>query len=100
MPDEHSREEIVIESFQGFHDVFTLSLTPGQIVGNLTVAWVCGMIVSFIYRRTRKSTGSSGSFVHSLITLAMITSLVIMRFSHFITPSRGISGGQGVLERR
>lgn len=93
-------EEGAIESFQSFQDVFTLSLTPGQIVGNLMVAWVCGMIISFIYRRTRKGTGSSGSFLHSLITLAMITSLVIMVIGNNLARAFGLVGAMSIIRFR
>ena len=63
---------------QDLQDIFQFSITPGQIVINLIVALVSGFIISLFYRWTYNGAGYSNRFVHSLILITMITSIIIL----------------------
>lgn len=80
--------------------MFTLSLTLGHVVGNIGVAFVCGMIISFIYRGTHKGMNSSGSFVHSVIILSMITALIIMVIGNNLARAFGLVGSMSIIRFR
>jgi uncharacterized membrane protein YhiD involved in acid resistance len=80
--------------------VFTLSLTLGQVVGNIGVAFLCGMIISYIYRGTHKGMNAAGSFVHSVIILSMITALVIMVIGNNLARAFGLVGSMSIIRFR
>lgn len=89
-----------MESLLNFQDIFTLSLSPGQIAANFTVALICSMAVSFLYRLIYRGTGYSASFVHSIVTLSMITALVIMVIGNNLARAFGLVGSMSIIRFR
>jgi uncharacterized membrane protein YhiD involved in acid resistance len=83
-----------------FQDVFTLSLGPGQIAANFTVALLCSLIISFLYRMIYRGTGYSASFVHSIVTLSLITALVIMVIGNNLARAFGLVGSMSIIRFR
>lgn len=80
-----------------------LSLYPttgGEIVANISVALLCGLLISWIYRRTYRGPGYSVSFVNSIVLLAMITSLVIMVIGNNLARAFGLVGAMSIIRFR
>jgi len=84
----------------GVDTIFAFSLEPGQLVANLLVALVCGLIVSFSYRLTSDSLNYSRSFVRSTVALSMITALVIMVIGNNLARAFGLVGAMSIIRFR
>ena len=79
-------------------NVFSPSLT--DIVGNILISLICSFIVSLIYRFTYKGPGYSESFVHSIVFLSVITSLVIMVIGNNLARAFGLVGALSIIRFR
>ncbi len=84
----------------GFETIFNLSLEPGQLVANLLIALVCGLIISFSYRLTSDSLNYSRSFVRATVALSMITALVIMVIGNNLARAFGLVGAMSIIRFR
>lgn len=82
-------------------ETFSLfSLSAGQVLGNLLVALACGCAVSRLYAWTNRHLGYTGAFVHSLVTLAMITAVVIMVIGNNLARAFGLVGAMSIIRFR
>ena len=79
-------------------NVFSPSLT--DIVGNILISLICSFIVSLIYRFTYKGPGYTESFVHSIVFLSVITSLVIMVIGNNLARAFGLVGALSIIRFR
>ncbi len=85
---------------QEFNTIFQFSLPFSQIVENILVAFVCGVIISFFYRKTYSGPGYLNSFVNSLVILAMITAIVIMIIGNNLARAFGLVGAMSIIRFR
>ena len=83
-----------------FTDIFTLSVTLGDVMSNLLVALLCGSIISLVYRYTYKGLNYSASFAVSIVMLAMITSIVIMVIGNNLARAFGMVGAMSIIRFR
>lgn len=80
---------------------FNLFPASGEdILRNIIVALICGLIISWIYRKTYKGAGYSASFVNSIILLTMITSIVIMVIGNNLARAFGLVGAMSIIRFR
>jgi hypothetical protein len=86
--------------FSDLQGIFVPSLDPSQIVGNLAVAFLCGISVSYFYRWTHRGATYSASFVRSLVTLAMITAIVMMVIGNNLARAFGLVGAMSIIRFR
>lgn len=87
----------MFEEFQMI-DVFPISVY--SILGNLVVAFVCGLMISLTYKFTYKGPSYSVTYVNSLIVLAMITSLIIMVIGNNLARAFGLVGAMSIIRFR
>ncbi|MBN1299983.1 MAG: DUF4956 domain-containing protein [Melioribacteraceae bacterium] len=80
--------------------IFEISITFDQIVENLIVAFICGLLISFFYRKTYQGPGYLNSFVNSLIILSMITAIVIMIIGNNLARAFGLVGAMSIIRFR
>ncbi len=83
-----------------FTDIFTLSVTLRDVIGNLIVALLCGTIISLVYRYTYKGLNYSSTFAVSIIMLTMITSIVIMVIGNNLARAFGMVGAMSIIRFR
>ena len=83
-----------------FSDIFTFSITLRDVIGNLLVALLCGIIISMVYRNTYKGLNYSASFAVSIIMLSMITSIVIMVIGNNLARAFGMVGAMSIIRFR
>ncbi len=83
-----------------FTDIFTFSITLRDVIGNLLVALLCGIIISLVYRHTYKGLNYSASFAISIIMLTMITSIVIMVIGNNLARAFGMVGAMSIIRFR
>lgn len=84
----------------GFDTIFAIALEPGQLVANLFVALVCGLMISLSYRLTSESLNYSPTFVRANVVLAMITALVIMVIGNNLARAFGLVGAMSIIRFR
>lgn len=83
-----------------FSDIFTLSVSLADVIGNLLVALLCGTAISLVYRYTYKGLNYSASFAVSIIMLTMITSIVIMVIGNNLARAFGMVGAMSIIRFR
>ncbi len=83
-----------------FADIFTLSISLRDVVFNLIVALLCGILISLLYRYTYKGLNYSSSFAISMIMLTMITSIVIMVIGNNLARAFGMVGAMSIIRFR
>lgn len=72
----------------------------GQVVVNMTVALTCGFLISLLYRQVYRGPSYSAAFVSSLISLAMITTVVISVIGNNLARAFGLVGALSIIRFR
>lgn len=85
---------------QEFREIFELSLTIEEALVNLSIAFICGLIISYFYRKSYNGGGYTKSFVNSLIVLSMITAVVIMVIGNNLARAFGLVGAMSIIRFR
>lgn len=93
-----------------FSDIFNKSFvamqngidkfTIADIVVNLTVTFLVGLFIFFVYKKTFKGVLYQKSFNVSLITISMVVTLIIMTISGNLVLSLGMVGALSIVRFR
>jgi len=83
-----------------FKNIFNVTATPQEIVLNLIVALIAGIIISVFYRKSYSGPGYQASFVNSLILLVIITAIVIMVIGNNLARAFGLVGAMSIIRFR
>jgi uncharacterized membrane protein YhiD involved in acid resistance len=83
-----------------FQNIFVFSMTIKDVIANIIVALLCGIIISMIYRWTYKGLNYSASFTISLVMLTMITAVVIMVIGNNLARAFGMVGAMSIIRFR
>lgn len=86
--------------FNDFNNIFQYSISVSDVLINLVVALICGIIISFFYRKTYKGPGYLVSFVNSLVILSMVTAVVIMIIGNNLARAFGLVGAMSIIRFR
>ena len=84
----------------GFQNLFITSINAEQLLGNLVVTLVCGLIISVVYRSIYNGPNYSAKFVQTMVVLAMITALVIMVIGNNLARAFGLVGAMSIIRFR
>ncbi|MCX6234342.1 MAG: DUF4956 domain-containing protein [Bacteroidetes bacterium] len=87
----------MLEEFQNI-DLFQLNVY--SVLTNLSVAFICGVIIALVYRFIYKGPSYSATYVNSLVLLAMITALVIMVIGNNLARAFGLVGAMSIIRFR
>jgi uncharacterized membrane protein YhiD involved in acid resistance len=83
-----------------FKNIFEVSVTPQEMILNLFVALIAGIIISIFYRKSYSGPGYQASFVNSLILLVIITAIVIMVIGNNLARAFGLVGAMSIIRFR
>jgi uncharacterized membrane protein YhiD involved in acid resistance len=86
--------------FQDLENIFSFNITAGQVLSNLTTALVCGLLISFFYKWTYRGPNYSSRFIHSLVVITMITSIVILVIGNNLARAFGLVGAMSIIRFR
>ena len=76
-------------------------LTSWQdIVINIIIAFILGVIISWIYRRTHRGYSYSNSFISTLTILSMVTAFVMMVIGNNIARAFSLVGALSIIRFR
>jgi len=70
------------------------------MAGNLATAFVCGLVMSWLYRHTYRGTAYSMTFDRSLVTLTIITAIVIAVIGNNLARAFGLVGAMSIVRFR
>ena len=87
-------------SFQDLQNIFQINISVGDVILNLIIALVGGLIISFVYRWTYNGPGYSSRFLRSLITITLITSIVILVIGNNLARAFGLVGAMSIIRFR
>ncbi len=85
---------------QEFQNIVNLSITVGDVLQNIVIAFLCGFLISIFYRLTYAGPGYQKSFLNSLVILTMITSVVIMVIGNNLARAFGLVGAMSIIRFR
>lgn len=85
---------------QEFQNIAFRSVSFGQVVTSLAVAFSCGMLISLIYRWTYRGASYSPGFVRSMIFMAMITAIVMLAIGNNLARAFGLVGAMSIIRFR
>lgn len=85
---------------QDFQNIELFPITPLEILYSLIVSFVCGILISIVYRLTYKGPNYSRTFVSSLIVLTIITSLVLLIIGNNLARAFGLVGAMSIIRFR
>lgn len=83
-----------------FQDIFVFTITVWDVLANMLVALLCGIIIALLYRYTYRGLNYSSSFTISLIMLTMITAIVIMVIGNNLARAFGMVGAMSIIRFR
>ena len=83
-----------------FENIFQLNVPLEEIIGNLVVAFLCGVFISYMYRKVYRGPGYQNTFVNGLVILAMITAVVIMVIGNNLARAFGLVGAMSIIRFR
>ena len=83
-----------------FQSVFDSSVSFTDVIVNLIVALICGVIVAVFYKISYRGPGYTSSFLNSLIILTLITSIVIMVIGNNLARAFGLVGAMSIIRFR
>jgi uncharacterized membrane protein YhiD involved in acid resistance len=81
-------------------DIFVFTITVWDVLANMMVALLCGVLIALLYRYTYKGLNYSTSFTISLIMLTMITAIVIMVIGNNLARAFGMVGAMSIIRFR
>ena len=80
-----------------FNNIFNVTVTFQEMILNLIVALIAGIIISIFYRKAYSGPGYQASFVNSLIVLVIITAIVIMVIGNNLARAFGLVGAMSII---
>ena len=85
---------------QDLQEFLQFSMTANEIIKVLFISLFCGYIISLFYKWTYHGAGYSNSFIHSLIVMTMITSVVILVIGNNLARAFGLVGAMSIIRFR
>jgi uncharacterized membrane protein YhiD involved in acid resistance len=83
-----------------FQNMFVFSISAIEVIANVLVALLCGLLIALLYKYTYKGLNYSASFTISLILLTMITAIVIMVIGNNLARAFGMVGAMSIIRFR
>jgi uncharacterized membrane protein YhiD involved in acid resistance len=85
---------------QELQNILNPEINLTAIVINLCVAFICGLIISYVYRIVYKGPSYTVSFVQSIVLLSIITSIVISVIGNNLARAFGLVGAMSIIRFR
>ncbi len=69
-------------------------------MSSIIVAFICGVMIAIFYKLTYRGAGYPQTFLYSLITLAMVTTIVILVIGNNLARAFGLVGAMSIIRFR
>ena len=90
-------DQVVLESLELSK---VSSFTYGEILLNLMLAFILGMIISYVYKITHKGLSYSQSFILTIVFVTIIVSMVIMIIENNLARAFALVGALSIIRFR
>jgi uncharacterized membrane protein YhiD involved in acid resistance len=87
-------------AFLDYQNLAVFPTATADVLANLLVAFLCGLMMSVIYRLTYRGPSYSVTFVNSLVLLSIIAAIVIMVIGNNIARAFGLVGAMSIIRFR
>ena len=87
---------ILLNQLQGLQDVYY----PSEIIINLILSFILGVIISLVYKKTHKGLSYSQSFMITNIFIAVIVCMVIMIIGNNLARAFALVGALSIIRFR
>ena len=87
----------------GIFDSISLDLqlaSWSEVIINVLMAFALGLVISWVYRRTHRGFSFSVSFVHTIMILGMVTTLVMMIIGNSVARAFSLVGALSIIRFR
>ena len=81
-------------------EILTHIYMPSEIIINLLISFVLGLVISFVYKKTHKGLSYSQSFVVTNIFIAVIVCMVIMIIGNNLARAFALVGALSIIRFR
>lgn len=85
---------------EDYQNLAVFPSSSADVLANLLVALVCGLMLSIIYRLTYRGPSYSVTFVNSLVILSIIAAIVVMVIGNNIARAFGLVGAMSIIRFR
>jgi len=85
---------------QDLHNLFQFPTTVEDVLSSIIVAFICGVMIAIFYKITYRGAGYPQTFLYSLITLAMVTTIVILVIGNNLARAFGLVGAMSIIRFR
>ena len=85
---------------QDLQNIFNVDIHFWDFLGNLLLSFICGLIISFVYKIVYKGTSYTPSYVQSLVLLCIITTIVIAVIGNNLARAFGLVGAMSIIRFR
>ena len=85
---------------QDLSTILQVNLSLYEILQNFLVALLCGLILTYFYKKAYVGPGYLKSFVNSLLILTLITAMVIMIIGNNLARAFGLVGAMSIIRFR
>jgi len=90
-----------LEAFRRIsEDLSQIAITGPTVVLKVTIAFICGLFIAWLYRRTYRGPGYSVAYTNTLILMAMITAIMISVIGNNLARAFGLVGALSVVRFR
>ena len=86
--------------FEEYQNLAVFPNSTADVLANLVVAFLCGLMMSIVYRLTYRGPSYSVTFVNSLVLLSIISAIVIMVIGNNIARAFGLVGAMSIIRFR
>jgi uncharacterized membrane protein YhiD involved in acid resistance len=86
--------------FEEFQNIELFPITFLDVLTNLIVALVCGIIIALVYRFIYKGPSYSVTYVNSLVMLTLVTSIVMLVIGNNLARAFGLVGAMSIIRFR
>ncbi|MFN0174887.1 MAG: DUF4956 domain-containing protein [Saprospiraceae bacterium] len=87
-------------AFLDYQNLAVFPTATADVLANLLVAFICGLMMSIVYRLTYRGPSYSVTFVNSLVLLSIIAAIVIMVIGNNIARAFGLVGAMSIIRFR
>jgi len=85
---------------QDLQNIFQFPTSVEEVLSSILVAFVCGLLIAFFYKVSYRGAGYPQTFLFSLVTLAMVTTIVILVIGNNLARAFGLVGAMSIIRFR
>lgn len=91
--------EQFLDALKGLNDG-TTSITVLQAVVSICLSFLLGLVITFVYKKTQIGRGYSQSFMHTIIIMSVVVSMIMIVIGNNVAVAFGLVGAFSIIRFR